>query len=175
MTTQIFVDETKERGYVVVAATVQSSQVADCRKAIGGLILPGQRRVHLNRESNARRGKIMSTITTLGIRANVYDAGRHPDAKRARDACLTALVEDLAGTDAQLLVLERDDSAVRSDNALLYVLLRKVGLRETLRHCHMRAHEESLLAIPDAIAWCWARGGQWRAKAQALVATVRKV
>jgi hypothetical protein len=39
----------------------------------------------------------------------------------------------------------------------------------------MRAYEESLLAIPDAIAWSWAKGGHWRARVSEIVTDVRKV
>lgn len=32
-----------------------------------------------------------------------------------------------------------------------------------------------LLAVPDAIAWCWAKGGQWRDRVQLLVTEVRLI
>jgi hypothetical protein len=56
---------------------------------------------------------------------------------------------------------------------LLYNHVRKVGLAETLQYYHMRAREECLLAMPDGVAWGWARGGRWRAKVQRLVKDVR--
>lgn len=117
----------------------------------------------------------MDVIIGLGITAFVYDARRHPDPKYARDSCLTKLVEDLAELEAHRLVLERDDAALRSDNALLYTQVRKAGLDDSLRYEHMPAYEECLLALPDAVAWCWAKGGQWRARAGALVSKVENV
>jgi hypothetical protein len=33
---------------------------------------------------------------------------------------------------------------------------------DTLRYEHRRAAAEQLLTLPDAIAWCWAKGGDWR-------------
>jgi hypothetical protein len=101
-------------------------------------------------------------------------AGRYSDPKRARDACLI-LVEDLASVRAERLVLEREDAALKGDNALLYVQVRKAGIADAPRYDHMRAYEESLLALPDAIVWCWAKGGLWRRRVRPLVETVRRV
>jgi hypothetical protein len=84
-------------------------------------------------------------------------------------------VEDLAEIKAQRLVLEREDAAFKTDNALLYARVHAVGIENSLRYEHMRAHEECLLVIPDAIAWCWARGGQWRTKVQGIVTKVQQV
>ena len=40
-----------------------------------------------------------------------------------------------------------------------------------LQYGHLRAAEESLLALPDAVAWCWAEGGVWRQAVEPLVET----
>jgi hypothetical protein len=61
------------------------------------------------------------------------------------------------------------------DKRLLYQQVRAAGVADTLRYDHMRAHEECLLAIPDAVAWCWAKGGRWRTKIQPIVSEVRRV
>src|SRR6184192_915020 len=44
---------------------------------------------------------------------------------------------------------------------------------QTLEYRHHRAHEEPLLAIPDALPWCWQRGGPWKARAKDFVADVK--
>lgn len=75
---------------------------------------------------------------------------------------------------AQMLVLERDDSILRLDRQLLYQQVREHDCVE-LEYRHLRAHEEPLLAIPDAIAWCWQRGGPWRDRVRELVTEVRVV
>jgi hypothetical protein len=31
-------------------------------------------------------------------------------------------------------------------------------------YAHLRGKEDLLMCIPDAIAWCWSRGGEWRAR-----------
>jgi hypothetical protein len=39
--------------------------LAQARKAVSSLVLAGQRRIHLNKESDRRRREIISTFTTL--------------------------------------------------------------------------------------------------------------
>jgi hypothetical protein len=51
----------------------------------------------------------------------------------------------------------------------------EAGCRETLRYAHRRAASELLLAVPDAIAWCWAKGGHWRRRVERIVTDVREV
>jgi len=63
---------------------------------------------------------------------------------------------------------------VASDRKLLYRATREAG-RPDLRYAHRRAAVEQLLALPDAIAWCWAKGGDWRRRIQPVVAHVREV
>ena len=93
----------------------------------------------------------------------VFDAGdAYPSELDARQACLRGVISyaDYAG--ATRLVLERDDSLLAWDARRLWEITGEVGCRDTLRYSHARASEELLLAIPDAIAWCWAKGGDWR-------------
>lgn len=61
-----------------------------------------------------------------------------------------------------MLILEQDDTLLSWDNQHLIYYTRAAGCRDTLRYEHRRAATEQLLALPDAIAWCWAKGGDWR-------------
>lgn len=156
----IFVDESKERGYVVVAGVVLPERLGSARKAMRSLVLRGQSRVHFHTESPARRRQIITTIATIGARATVYTAGSvYQREIHARAACLEAVVADAAATGAHMLVLEQDDSLLIRDRRLLFDLTRKAGCADTLRYEHHRASSEVLLLIPDAVAWCWARAG----------------
>jgi hypothetical protein len=171
----VFVDETKERGYLIAGAIVYPEKLATSRRLIRSLILPRQRRIHFNGESNPRRHKVLDAIVESGIRAVIYDAGTYRPSNRARDACLVRLLEDLEQWGAARLILERDDSVVRSDQTLLYARTRLTSFGERFEYGHLRAHEEWLLSIADAVAWCWVRGGQWRARVEGVVADVRRV
>jgi len=169
----VFADETKQRGLLMTAAAVASGELQDARKLLRGLIMPRQRRIHFYRESDGRRKKILDMIGDLGPECVIYDASSRPR-RVQRETCLRALVADLAVRQARLLVLERDESVCDLDRKVLFRSARDVGYSQ-LEYRHLRGHEEPLLAIPDAIAWCWQRGGEWRHRIRELVTEVRKL
>lgn len=177
MTTRhIYVDETKERDYILVASALLGAEIDTLRRAMKGFVLRGQTRIHLAKESNSRRGAIVDAICDAGVTATVYDAGRtYTSQLAARAACLQAIVNDVKASDQTLLVLEQDDSILQWDKRFLYGVVHAAGLAEVLRYEHHRAKNELLLTIPDAIAWCWARGGGWRQRISPAVKTVRRV
>lgn len=172
----IYVDETKERDYILVASTHAGAEADAVRKAMRALVLRGQTRVHFTKESNTRRAVIVDAICAAGVTATVYDAGRGRASQlAARAACLQALVGDVDAYEQTLLVLEQDESLLHWDRRFLYEAVRAAGLADALRYEHHRARSELLLAIPDAIAWCWARGGLWKQRIQPAIGAVRHV
>lgn len=175
MSTHIFVDETKRNGYLLVAGVVLHGDLAAARKVIRGLVLPGQRRLHMKNESDSRKRAIASAIVELSVQVTVYDAGkRYRNEQERRSACLRSLVGDAAARSASMIVLEQDDTLVVGDRKLLYRAVRDADCPD-LRYEHRRATAEQLLAIPDAVAWCWAKGGDWRRRVESVVVDVRDV
>ncbi|MGI8414348.1 MAG: hypothetical protein ACR2QA_18020 [Solirubrobacteraceae bacterium] len=175
MSSHVFVDESKDRAYLLVASIHVSGELEDLRKLMRGLVLRGQRRVHMKKESDPRRRAIAAAICGAGVSATVYDAGqRYRYELDARAACLRGVVKDAAGRGETMLVIEQDDSLVDWDRRRLYALAREARL-PLLRYEHRRASAEQLLAVPDVIAWCWAKGGHWRHRIGPAVSTVRQV
>jgi len=122
-----------------------------------GLGLPGQRRVHMRKESAPRRRLIADTIVRSGITAVIFDArDTYPNELDARQACLQGVIAYADDAGATRLVLEQDDPLLAWDARRLWQITGQVGCRDTLRYEHARASEELLLVIPDAVAWCWA-------------------
>lgn len=106
----------------------------------------------------------------------IYDAGqRYRDPLDARSACLQAVISDTTAGEETLIVLEQDDSIIQWDRQRLIELTRAESRRDNLRYEHRRAKTELLLTVPDAIAWCWARGGHWRRRIEPVIATVKQV
>ena len=177
MTRHVFLDETKRQGYVVAAAAVPPGDLAPLRSVVRGLVLPGQRRVHMKDERDSQRREMAAALVDAGVEVVIYDAGRrYSTQRRAREECLRAVVTDAAAEAGETrLVREQDDSLVRWDAQRLIELARAAGCRDRLRYDHLRASEEQLLAVPDAVAWCWARGGQWRRRVDPVVRLVRQV
>lgn len=176
MGAHVFVDETQQRGYLLVAAAVEPAGLHTARRVLHDLVLPGQRRLHMQKESDPRRRQILSALVGLAdVQFLIYDASGHRSAKTARPACLTRLVADLAKSGASRLVVELDESLVLADQRVLYRQVHAEGIADALRYDHLRAHQEILLALPDAVAWSWAKGSRWRAAVRQLVGEVREV
>jgi len=158
--THYFVDESKAGSYLLVAVEVPSDVQPAIRKELRSLVLPGQRRLHMTKERDSRRRAIIAAIQAAGVKAVVYDAGRSLRDLAARAVCLAALVADVAESGGRI-VLERDESLGTWDDQRLIEITRNLeaGL---VRYEHRSPTEELLLGLPDAIAWCWAKGGDWR-------------
>ena len=172
----VYVDETKHRDYLMVAAVVHGEDLTSARAVVHDLLKPGQHHLHMKDEADGRKETIAKTLAAADLRATVYDAGRRYRTQvRARAACLAALVDDLAASDAEtLIVLDLDETLVQSDRRLLYRTVRAAGHETTMRYAHRRAATEQLLGIPDAFAWCWAKGGHWRSHIRPVI-TVQTV
>jgi len=98
------------------------------KKLIRGLILPGQRRLHMKDENDQRKRSIAAAITSSDVRATIYTAERRYRTERdSRAACLQALVADIATRGDTILVLEQDDSLIPWDRRHLYDLARQSG------------------------------------------------
>jgi hypothetical protein len=171
-----YVDESKRRDYLLVAATIEPTDLDRLRKLLRGLVLPGERHIHMKDEGDRRKRTIAAAIAASGVTATVYDAGRrYPTELERRAACLRALVTDAATRGDGMLVLEADDTLVTSDRRLLYREVRRVGCAETLHYDHRKASGEMLLGVADAVAWCWAKGGDWRRRIHPVITAVRRV
>jgi hypothetical protein len=179
MTAQhIYIDETKERGCVLVATTHVAADTAALRKTLRReLVLPGQTRIHMAKESSPRRRKISDVMGRHAPRsAAVYDAARrYPDPLVARQNCLQAVIDDIPAGMETLLVLDQDDSILHWDKEFLYNAIRLAGLTDTVRYRHQRARAELLLTVPDAVAWCWARGAPWRNRILPAIRMIKQV
>jgi len=175
VSTHTFVDESKRHGLLIAAAVVQPRDLAPARTALRQLCLPGQSRLHFTKERDDRRRQILTAILTLDVVIDLYDATGIRNQQQARAACLRALVQDLAAAGGQRLVLEQDDSLVRSDQAVLYAAVRDAAVDERLTYEHVPARSEPLLWVADAAAWCWSRGGSWPGRLQPIIRHTRTV
>jgi hypothetical protein len=159
MPVHVFVDENKARGLLMAAAHVPAGDVAVNRKALRGLVLPGQERLHFNHETPARRKQIIEVIKGFQIVVDLYSRDRSTQTDRS--LCLSAIVRDSAGI-AERLVIERDESTITPDHRALYAARERFGCFDSLRFDLLVPKADPLLWVPDAIAWSWMRGGSWR-------------
>ncbi|WP_205693234.1 hypothetical protein [Cellulomonas sp. IC4_254] len=176
MTVHAYVDESKAGDYLLAATLVDAVRAHGVRQEVRRLALPRQPRIHMKQESDRRRRIILSALADLGVATTVYCAAgpRSRTQIERRRACLVRLVADVQGA-CDRLVLESDETQDARDRRDLLEITRLAGCRESLAYEHRRARQEPLLALPDVVAWCWARGGEWRRRAAPLTAGVVEV
>jgi hypothetical protein len=81
MSIHLYADETKENGFVLVAALVPSRRVVELRSLIESLTLERQRRIHFTKESPQRRHLVIGSLIEAGAETLVYDARSFDDPK----------------------------------------------------------------------------------------------
>lgn len=156
---RVFVDESKARGYIVAATAASPLSQRVAEKALRGLLRPGQRRIHFKSERDSRRREILSRMCELDLRVTVWITKGLPD-KQARPLCLTELTTALIESGVDHLYIERDESLVIADKRIIAGILRR-HRAPTLSYAHVIPAEQPLLWVSDAVAWCYANGGDW--------------
>lgn len=156
---RVFVDESKSRGYIVAATAASPATIRESEKALRMLLKPGQRRLHFKSERDSRRREILSGMCKLDVRVAMWVAKGLPN-KDARDACLASIVAECCASGASTLILERDESLMGADRKVISAALR-LNQNHSVCYSHATPHEQPLLWISDAIAWCYAKGGDW--------------
>jgi hypothetical protein len=143
---------------------------------VRGLLLPGQRYLHMKNESDGRKRTIAKAFTAAEVKATVYRASSsaYRTERERRAACLRALVSDHSQAETRI-VLDQDNAMLSWANQRLIEYTRLASCRDTLHYEHKEPHADALLAIPDAIAWCWAKGGSWRQLVTPAITVVRNV
>jgi len=168
----LFVDENLRRGFRLVGVVVTTGEIGRARATMRAQLPRGARRVHFVKENDARRHHILRVIAALHLDTvvvEVHEARRTPDARRA---AVATLVGWALRADVTRLVFERDDNSVALDQRTIAHTLVSAGARGSLEYDHVAASTEPLLWIPDALAWAWSRGDDWRRAVEAIGATV---
>lgn len=165
----VFVDESKAGPYLLVASVVLPADLGAARGAVRSLHLPRQSRIHMKTETDARRRTILSAFEKAGLRATIHRAAGYKTNIAAREACIDALVRQLAIEPTARVTFECDETQDARDRQQLFRLVRELGCTERVQYEHRLASAESLLAVPDAIGWAYARGGDFRKRAMPLI------
>jgi hypothetical protein len=140
--------------------------LAATRMELRKLLMPKQRRLHFSTESDRRRHIILSVLLSLDARAVVYTCGGLEE--RARAACLSSLVRDALDRGTQRIVLESREIRDHHDRRVIRDLTADRA-HSPLTYEHMKAYEEPLLWVPDAVGWCFGAGGSWRKRVSPLI------
>jgi len=166
-----FVDESGRRGLTLCVALIAPSDAADVRTALRSLLRPGQRRLHMTKESSPRQRLILSRLCEQPLTAVIYDS-RYRVHREGRAEIMRRIVTDL---DVERLVIESAVGQDQHDRRTLQEAVHKAGLHDRLHYEHVLPKTEPLLWAADAIVFAYAAGGELRRRCQPLITRVEAV
>lgn len=165
---QVYLDESKSKDYLLIAVIVEPGLAKSIRRRMLKLRMPGQNHIHFVNERDSRRKFILSEIKRMEFRARAYSAAGYSQT-RGRDECLNLLLDDVETFDASIITIEKDESAVNSDRLLFHRGLHSRGLARKVEYRFMSKSAEPIIWIADAIAWSYARGGDFKRRVEPLI------
>lgn len=157
---EIYIDECKSKNYLLVGFVVAEKDALRLRMLLRKLLLPGQRSIHFHQEGPRRRKQILNILLAQEMRCVVFTVkGR--TGKTSRISSIKAMANHRVSRGFTRLVFELDESSLYSDNRILNDFTYSKKLRGHLTWSHIIRHQEPLLWVADAVAWCLNRGGDW--------------
>lgn len=168
MSAHAYVDESDRRDYIVCAVVVATTDRDEIRKVLRGLRRAGANRLHMAKESTEHRKKILAAICAQPVTATIY-VSRYATNREGRSEIMRRIVADLA---VDGVAIESGVGQDDHDRAALYDAVHKAGLEGSFSYQHLVPRSEALLWLPDAIAWAWGAGGDWRRRVDRVVSAI---
>lgn len=155
-----FIDESTEGRYRICLVLMTDRQHANFIKLSLKLLLRGQSRFHMSKESPRRRKEILDRIVEVSFSAYVFEIDNKAlKPNTARSHLLIALGAHASWSSISKLIFDRSTSE-SLDTRVLQDLFQSTGHRLTFHHTQSSA--EPGLWASDAILWAYAKGGDWR-------------
>ncbi|WP_157671380.1 hypothetical protein [Candidatus Aquiluna sp. UB-MaderosW2red] len=134
------------------------------RMTLNQLRLKGQRSIHFAKESDSRRMNILKSLLTIPSITTCYVVkGLNRGSEgAARQLCVMATVSELSPSEQYKVIFDLDENFLAADRLTLGRQLRSRQNKTQVIFHHLEPYQEQLLALPDAFAWAFARGGRWR-------------
>ena len=164
MNQHVFVDENKSRSLLLAAACFRQEELRTARIVLTRLLLPGQERLHFKSERDVRRRVILDVLLAIGIQGLILGADPTLTPRDQRRQCLEQLMYEAESRKFSRICIEQDDSVLEFDRQYMFKAMRIRKLEAGFSYGWIRPRQEPLLWAADAIAWAWARGGEWRAR-----------
>lgn len=168
------IDESLRRSSYLLCATVVSTAARHrIRQQLRGLLLPNQRRLHAKHESSSRKRALLKSLADIEeTSCHVVIGHRRRDG--ARELCLGKLASQLVDVGVCEMLLERvDHGTTKIDERIMAQFMSRQPRELEWRH-EDPAHEP-LLWISDLVASAYGAGGELRAIAVPLIATVTTI
>lgn len=156
-----FVDETKAGTYRLGLVTIPDHAIVQIRKALKELRMPGQRRIHMAKESPNRRKAIIDAIlrlddwTCLIIESKTQELN---DALQRQKLFLLAAQHPLWSLIDKLIIEDSTDSS-RDRRTLAWL---QKNSSHWFTYVFEKPHADSALWLADAVLWSYAKGSNYR-------------
>jgi hypothetical protein len=164
-----YVDESKRGPYLMCVCVVDPPDRDLVRKTLTGLLVGGQRRLHMKTESDQRKRLILSALSELQVQATVFACRTRPQYAAREQILRQGIWPMVVAQNVERLVIEPEDGQDLQDRKVLYELTRTAGIAERFTYVHESPNSQPMLWLPDAIAWAYGKGGDWRRRASGLV------
>lgn len=172
MSGHAFVDESKRGPYLMCVYVAAPADRREVKVELNRLRPRGAPRLHMHAERDSLRREILSTLCELEVTATVFTSAIKPF-RNARARIIEAGIWPRIVRDRiDRLVLEPEVGQDERDRKQLYELTRAAGLSGRFTYAHVAPTVEPMLWVPDAIAWAYGSGGDWRRRADPLIAEV---
>ncbi|HEU5475867.1 MAG TPA: hypothetical protein VFV67_34960 [Actinophytocola sp.] len=173
MTVHAFADESRRGStYLIAVALTEPGELRQLRRNLRSLLLCGQTEVHFHNEKEPRRRALANAIARLPVAVRIYTRSCGRQDEPARQDCLAQVIRDLLDRSAHRLVLDSRSHRDTHDEATIRRVIAQHPHPVPLVYEHVGSTSEAMLWIPDAVAWCFARGGQWRTRIGNLIDAV---
>ena len=149
-----YIDESKAKSYLFAVHLVAPNRQIPLRKILSQQLLAGQRSFHFRKESDRRRIRLIRLLIQLDVRVMIFKIAGCSDVE-ARNLLIREICSSATRYGIQDLVFELDRSCISNDIGFLNVIRPAIGWD------HRERHQEPLLWVADAVAWCVNRGGEW--------------
>ena len=164
----MYIDECKEGRYIFAAIIVEEHAGPRLRKALRQHVESG-RNIHFSKEKDSRKKQLLAEFESLGFRAVVFCVDGKQNFE-TRKGCIDQALKFASENSISKVTFETDESILKLEKLYVADYLRTNGLNETLGFDHRKKHEEPLLWVSDAIAWCVFRGGDWERRIAGILA-----
>lgn len=162
-----YADESIRAQFIMTLVLVPAAARGDVEREVRSLMLPGQRRLHMNSERPARKRLILSATSRLSVDASIFIAQR--PVETARSACLHAIATHAVEVGVAELILDRSEE---KQDARDRAALRQVLAKEPMTYRHAASHEHAGLQLADVFGWGYGAGGEWRRRVDPVVRQV---
>jgi len=162
MTAQVFIDESYRKSkYLLIAVFVSSSEVNTLRHSLRKVAeKPGQA-IHMTKASNQLRLRLGSFIVEQRMDCLVIEHHNSGSTQlAARISCLRKLCVQSRVQTASHMTLDSSTTAER--DCRIFEEHRRQYQSHFPIYQHTPSRNEPLRWVPDAIGWCWGRGGTWK-------------